>query len=303
VARAVEEPPKPRIGSQRALELMFHGEPSDEARACLGSGDEDARVRCLLALSLAADRQAADLALALYDESGTVVGLEREHVMDGGWRGHIRLVPAAPVGAARRHLSWIVDASRDHRAFVEALRHDGEISYRVEPIELRFFRSVGRTTPSAYAADWGIAYNVSGSLHRSADAVRETMFHEIFHLNDGAHDDWSRKTLTPVFDAIVARCTRGGEPNTPCLQPFAPGDTMVRGGTYYAFQPGNGVWEYAAELAVRYYDEHRAVIAGRPLGRAAFKCGPEENGKAWRALAEEFFGGIDRVPACDASPK
>jgi hypothetical protein len=29
-----------------------------------------------------------------------------------------------------------------------------------------------------------------------------------------------------------------------------------------------------------------------------FKCGPAENAKAWAALVEEFFGGVDLVPAC-----
>jgi hypothetical protein len=73
---------------------------------------------------------------------------------------------------------------------------------------------------------------------------------------------------------------------------------MVRGGTYYAFQPGNGVPEYAAELAIRYYREHRALLAGRRLPAPAFKCGNEHNGRAWRLLVEEFFAGVDLVPAC-----
>ena len=75
---------------------------------------------------------------------------------------------------------------------------------------------------------------------------------------------------------------------------------MVRGGTYYAFQPDNGdsVHEYAAELALRYYREHRAVLGATRLARAPFKCGPEENRRAWAAIAAEFFGGVDLVPAC-----
>src|SRR5690606_9231625 len=129
------------------------------------------------------------------------------------------------------------------------------------PIRLRFFRSVGRTTPSAYASGWTVAYNVSGSLHTSADAVRETMFHETFHLNDTAHGRWSATALTSHYRAILDRCTRGAMLETACLRPYAPNETMVRGGTYYAFQPGNGVWEYAAELAIRYYREHRDVLA------------------------------------------
>ncbi len=75
---------------------------------------------------------------------------------------------------------------------------------------------------------------------------------------------------------------------------------MVRGGTYYAFQPGNGeaVHEYAAELALRWYLEQRTVRRGDKLRRPAFKCGPPENRRAWDALVAEFFGGADAVPAC-----
>ncbi len=144
-----------------------------------------------------------------------------------------------------------------------------------------------------------MSYNVAGSLHGSADAVRETLFHEIFHLNDAAHGDWSKRVLQPVFDAVVARCgTR-----VACLRPYAPGDTMVRGGTYYAFQPDNGesVHEYAAELALRWYREQRALGRGLGPGRprvTPFKCGPEENGRAWAAMVDEFFGGADAVPRC-----
>src|SRR6185369_9315892 len=147
-------------------------------------------------------------------------------------------------------------------------------------------RSVKRTTPSAYASGWTVAYNVAGSLNTSAGAVRETLFHEIFHLNDAAHGDWSPRVLGPVFDAIVARCgTR-----VACLRPYAPGDTMVRGGTYYAFQPDNGesVHEYGAELALRYYREQRAVIRRERLAAPAFKCGPDENRRAWTAMVAEF---------------
>ncbi len=103
------------------------------------------------------------------------------------------------------------------------------------------------------------------------------------------------RALGAVFDSIVSRCHVA----MGCLAPYAPTDTRVRGGTYYAFQPDNGeaVHEYAAELALRYYREERAVLRGeRPL--AAFKCGPPENARAWHLLVDEFFGGLDRTPAC-----
>ena len=49
--------------------------------------------------------------------------------------------------------------------------------YRWRPITLRFFRSVAARTPSAYADSWTVAYNLVGSLNKSADSVRETFFH------------------------------------------------------------------------------------------------------------------------------
>jgi hypothetical protein len=174
------------------------------------------------------------------------------------------------------------------------------VRYRWRGLTYRFFRSVKRTTPSAYAVHWSVAYNVAGSLNTSAAAVRETLFHEIFHLDDEAHDDWSARALRPTFDAIVKRCGT----KVACLGPYAPNDTLVRGGTYYAFQPNNGdaVHEYAAELALRYYRENRAAMRGEPLQRAPFKCGPVENRHAWEAIRDEFFGGADRTPSCASSP-
>ncbi len=77
-----------------------------------------------------------------------------------------------------------------------------------------------------------------------------------------------------------------------CLRPYAPHKTKVRGKTYHAFHPESGVGEYAAELAVRYYREHRAVLAKRPP-RRPFKCRRPENARAWKRLATEFFGGVD----------
>jgi hypothetical protein len=236
------------------------------------------------------------MARDLYETSGSVAGVQVEQDMDGGFRGKIHLVPEVPQGRYRRHLAWVAAATGDFVAFFGALSAPAPVRYRVRPLAFRFFRSVGRTTPSAYAGGWDVSYNVSGSLHGSADAVRETLFHEVFHLNDAAHDDWSARRLRAIFDAIVGRCGT----QAACLRPYAPGDTMVRGGTYYAFQPDNGdsVHEYAAELAVRWYREQRAMQRREKLGRPAFKCGPEENRRAWEAIVAEFFGGADAVPAC-----
>jgi hypothetical protein len=92
---------------------------------------------------------------------------------------------------------------------------------------------------------------------------------------------------------VVAKCGT----SITCLAPYSPNDVIVVGGTYYSFQPGNGVREYAAELATRYYKEHRALQKKQPLGRP-FKCGPPENARAWKAMVDTFFAGIDQTPAC-----
>jgi hypothetical protein len=267
-----------------------------EAAACLPLPDPRARARCLFTARYAADPIAAQLAVDLFETTGTVAGVQVEQDMEGGFRGKLHLVPEVAMGRYRRHLEWVAAALHDFDAFFAELVAPAPVRYRFRPLAFRFFRSVGRTTPSAYAEGWSVSYNVSGSLHRSADAVRETLFHEIFHLNDAARDDWSKRRLLPTFDAVVARCgTR-----VACLRPYAPGDTMVRGGTYYAFQPDNGepVHEYGAELALRWYREQRAVQRGERLAQAPFKCGPEENRRAWEAIVAELFGGADAVPAC-----
>jgi hypothetical protein len=116
-------------------------------------------------------------------------------------------------------------------------------------------------------------------------------------MNDSAHGDWSPRALSADYAAILKKC---GSTNLTCLAPYAPNDTMVRGGTFYAFEQNNGlpVREYAAELALRWYKEHRALQRGEPMPFGhAFKCGPPENRRSWDALVAEFFA-IDLVPAC-----
>ena len=298
----VEEPaaPSDRITADAAEELLFldAAAKDDRVLACRREQGDEARIRCLLAARYVGDTAAAGEALALYVGAGSVAGVLPEEHMDGGFRGQIHLVPEAPIGKERRHLAWITAASVDFEAFFAELARGAKapLRYRWRDLAYRFFRSVKRTTPSAYADRWSVAYNVAGSLNTSADAVRETLFHEIFHLDDAAHGGWSARALRPTFDAVVQRCgTR-----TACLAPYAPNDTRVRGGTYYAFQPNNGdaVHEYAAELALRYYRENRAAIRGEAPKKPGFKCGPAENGRAWEALRGEFFGGADRTPAC-----
>jgi hypothetical protein len=265
------------------MPLMFHAEPP--------------AIRDEVSVRFAADAEAQTLALGLFDADADVVDVLPAQTFDGGYRGQIRLVPALPVGADRKHLEWVAGALHDFDAFFAAVAAHGTARYRWRGLTLDFYRSVGNTTPNAFAWGWSVAYNVHGSIDTSADAVRETFFHEIFHLNDAGHGDWSPGALKATHDAIVARCgTR-----TACLTPYAPTATIVRRGTYYSFQPGNDEHEYAAEVALRWYREQRAVVRGDPPVRPSFKCGPAENRTAWAAVESEFFGAVDLVPACPTS--
>jgi hypothetical protein len=235
----------------------------------------------------------------LFSKFSVSAGVAPDHTIDGGFRGTIHLVPAPPEGQDKKHIAWVLASYKDFDAFFTALedRAKKKVPYRVNRVAFRFMRSVGRTTPSAYANDWTVSYNVQGSLNTSEDAVRDTLFHEIFHLNDQEHGDWSPRTLSDVFDPIVKKCGT----NMTCLAPYAPNDTVVRGGTYYAFQPNNGlaVREYAAELAVRYLKEHRAVLKGsRPPPGKPFKCINDENKKTWERMRDEFFAGVDLTKEC-----
>jgi hypothetical protein len=269
-----------------------------------------------IAARFTADAKARASALALYRDNGSRAELGDDEIMDGGYRGKIHLVPQLPIGRYRTHVAWIASAMRSIDAFFVAQfasrdmcpasstaegrcgSIDGIASppYRWRDLAFRFVRSVGKHTPSAYATRWSITYNVEGSLLTSELGVRETVFHELFHLNDEGHGDWSAKRLTRDYDAIVAKCGT----KTSCLAAYAPNDTMVRGGTYYAFQQhnGNAVHEYAAEIAVRYFKEQSEMRARGKLARKAFKCGPAENARAWHALVDEFFAGVDHVPTC-----
>lgn len=247
-----------------------------------------------IAARFRADPRAEAIALRLFERDGAIADVETAHRFDGGYRGMIAIVPALPVASARSHLAWTDAAFADFGAFFAALQGatSAHVNYRYRDVHLRYFRSVGRTTPSAYALDWTIAYNVDGALMQWESGVRETLFHEIFHLNDQDHGEWSERALSTIYAALVAKCgTR-----TACLAPYAPASTKVRG-VFYAFYPGNGVIEYAAELALRYYREQRAALSGAPIP-APFKCASPENARAWRLLAEEFFGGVDRTPDC-----
>jgi hypothetical protein len=314
------------VSLDEARQLLFGGElPA----ACAGlqaaalSAEQASRttIECLLSEKYRKDAKAHEIALALYRATGSVAGVGEAETMNGGYRGTIKLVPQLPVGEYRQHLQWVAQATRDFDELFAWLTAPAAAAstgaaaparpsatssapgaaapaFRRHGLSLRFVRSVAKRTPSAYALGWAVTYNVRGSLLKSADGVAETLFHELFHLNDGAHGDWSARALATDYAAILARCQPGL--TRACLAPYAPSSTTVRGGTYYAFQQNNGdsVHEYAAELALRYYKEHRELAATGKLALAAFKCGAPENARAWRALVDEFFAGIDRTGEC-----
>ena len=271
----------------------------DAAKRLLPMPDACPSVECLLEHAYHTDPKAAELALKLWRESGDVAGVGAEEVMDGGFRGTIHLVPQLPIDIYRKHLGWVVDGTHAIDDFFSTLyANQAPPSYRWRALEFRFVRSLAKHRPSAYALGWAVEYNVEGSLNTNAKSVRETLFHELFHVNDDAHGDWSAAHLRPDYEAILAKC--GPKPSIRCLTPYAPNDMTVRGGTFYAFQQNNGdtVHEYVAELAVRYFKEHSELFATGKLAHKAFKCGPPENGRAWRSLVDEFFAGRDLVPPC-----
>jgi len=256
-------------------------------------------VPCLIEHAYRADPKASQLALALFQTTGDVAGVGPEEVMDGGFRGRIRLVPQLPLNGYRRHLQWVESGTRAmDRFFAGLFAGQPPPQYRWKALEFRFVRSLFKHRPSAYAFGWTIEYNLEGSLNISEKSVHETLFHELFHLNDEAHGDWSARRLSKDYRGILDKC--GTRPTLECLAPYAPNDTLVRGGTYYAFQQNNGitVHEYAAELAVRYFEEQSELLAKGKLSRRAFKCGPAENARAWSALVGEFFADRDLTPAC-----
>jgi hypothetical protein len=286
------------IDEEMARTILFSadgGAPRAAERCAGKTRQED--VDCLLRVRFAADAKAARAARGLYARTGAVCGLLPAQDFDGAYRGKLHLVPALPVGAERQHLVWLADALTDIDAFLGEVARSGPIDYRWTDLDVRFFRSVKRKTPSAVAQGWRIAYNLSGSLFTSPARVRETLFHELFHLNDEEFGGrWSERALAAIYRRIVVRC---GVHDLKCLEPFAPDTLRVRvpGGTYYAFMPDNGVTEYAADLAKRYYIEQRTALAGERVAHP-FKCATRENAEAWVLLVGRFFGGVDRVPPC-----
>jgi hypothetical protein len=290
--------------------LRFYPEPGearDAAKAtCLTkpSGAEanataavETEAKCILHRNFS-DPKAEALALSLFRDHRIAVSAEPSHTMDGGYRGMIEVKGTLPEAASRKHLEWSIAAFTKHQAFRKAFAAsakiaEAELPYFFSPKSLRFFTSSPRPTPSAYAIDEKIAYNLIGTLMQTEASVEETLLHEVFHLNDQAHKSWSLTALGGIHSRIHDKC---GE-RTPCLTRYSPGTTMVRGGTYYAFHKGNDAREYAAELMVRFYREVSKALVGKPVTNA-FKCQAPENAEAWQAFLNEFWKGYDPLPAC-----
>jgi hypothetical protein len=282
----------PAITVEAATKLLY----TDGTRPKVCADDKMA-IECMIADRYASDMKALYTATSLYRATGDLAAVGVDEIMDGGYRGKIHLVPQLPTGSYRQHLVWVAAAMTSIDKFFANQLGNQAPSYRWRALAFKFVRSVKKRTPSAYATTWAIVYNVEGSLLKSEIGVRETLFHEIFHLNDEDHADWSHKTLANDYDAIVAKC---GE-KVRCYAPYAPNDTkVIATGAYYAFQKNNGdpVHEYAAELAVRYFKEQTEMQTKKKLGRPAFKCGSAENARSWKSLVDEFFGGRDLVPEC-----
>lgn len=299
---AVAAPPGPPThpgraeAAERVLFLATHLRTTDLREACPMTLDEVPRIRCLIALRYADEAESKKPALKLYEETGSLAGLLPEETNEDG-KGHkIKLKPARPIGKNKVHLDWILDAMREYaRFFREIDKHKkSPIVMQDRPLDFRFFYTEEGGTPSAFAVGRNIGYNLNGTVNVHDEAVRDTLFHEIFHLNDVWQDNFSARMLAPIEGRILATC----KGNVKCLSQYAPTDTTMNGKPY-AFIDGGSGKEYAAELALRYFREQRLMIDGKPLPIPAFKCGPAENKEAMQLMIDAFFGGVDLVPGCE----
>ncbi len=273
------------------------GDSAARPARCLATMAHDACVRTLLSKRYANDPEASVLALALYEKTGSVAGVESPRSFLGTHVGDVDVLPALPIGEYRHHLAWVLSSLEAFATVLQQLGRvaDKPIAFRVTQLPLRFYRTERARFPSAYFVDGSVAYNVHGELHDTEVSSRETLMHELFHLNDARESDWSEGALGPIYDHIALKC-HGSDA---CLRRYAPHETRVAGGTFYAFHSATGsVAEYGAELAIRYYREQRARIVGIPMKAPPFKCRAPENLAAWNLLAETFFGGADLVPPC-----
>ncbi len=281
--------------AERVLFLATHLRTTDLRESCPLTLDEVPRIRCLISLRYADEKESKQLALTLYGETGSLAGLLPEETNQDGRGKKIQLKPARPIGRNKDHLQWILHAMREYARFFQELskRQNKPIVMLDRPLDFRFFYTEDGGTPSAFAVGRNIGYNLNGTVNVHDEAVRDTLFHEIFHLNDVWQDNFSARVLAPIEARILATC----KGSLKCLEPYAPTDTTMNGKPYAFIDGGNGK-EYAAELALRYFREQRLMIDGKPLPIPAFKCGAPENKESMALLVDAFFGGVDLVPEC-----
>lgn len=269
--------------------------------ACPSTLPPREHAECLIEFRFADDAEALELARSLYAKTGVLPGVDTTKSQSTYTGEHIPTRPALPVGDDRQHLAWIIASFERYDEVFSTLaaQAPAPIDFRLRPDAFVFFRTETRTYPSAWGQGGVVGYNLDGPLHTSERDVLETLFHELFHLNDERRGGWSASVLGDVFEAIVSRC--GGDHE--CLGSFAPGDTCVPDGTYYPFdERTRDVREYGAELALRYYLEHEAILRGLPL-EPPFKCGSDENRAVWERLVHDFFGGLDLSRDCERPPE
>lgn len=283
----------------RALKHLCAGAArSDCSTACAPTLATREHAKCLIDFRFADDAKALGLAHELYDRTGALPGLDTT-TSQGTYDGtRVLTRPALPIGDDRRHLAWILASFDRYEAFLKNLAAAAKhpIDFQLHPDAIVFFRTDTPSYPSAWGQHGVVGYNLRGPLHTSERNVLETLFHELFHLNDERKKGWSVTTLGKVFEGILARC---GSDHA-CFENFAPHDTRVPEGTYYPFDKRTrDVREYAAELALRYFLEHEAIQNGSPL-EPPFKCRTEENLAAWQRLVDAFFGGADLTRACNS---
>lgn len=264
---------------------------------CSGDKTDLAFATCALSLRYSGDHRTFALAKKLLEDHGAVAGIETRSTLDAGYLGELPVAPAPPTGPNRRHLASVVASLRDVDETFAALAPQAPkpMLFRTRPYALRFYRTLEPSYPSAWAADGVVGYNVAGPLHGEGADIGAVLFHELFHLNDEGHDRWSERALEDIYDGILGRCDN----EETCLEPYAPDDVHVDGGTFYALdERTNDVREYAADLALRWLREHRVILSGHTLEDPPFKCRTPENAEAWHLLVDEFFGGVDLTPAC-----
>ncbi|MBX3206158.1 MAG: hypothetical protein KF764_13895 [Labilithrix sp.] len=274
--------------------------PGACAKACPSTLPAREHAECLIAFRFAGDDAALELARALYAKTGVLPGVDTTQSQGTYGGTQIATRPALPIGDHRQHLAWIIASFDRYDAIFSSLaaRAPRPIDFRLHPDAFVFFSTETQAYPSAWGQGGVVGYNLEGPLHTNERDVLETVFHELFHLNDERRGGWSATALGDLFEGIVHRCGTDHE----CFGDFAPHDTRVPDGTYYPFdEKTRDVREYAAELALRYFREHEAILEGAPL-EPPFKCGSEDNRVAWERLVEDFFGGLDLSRDCALGP-